>query len=125
MTPRGCGLVLLLSLGLWALILLAARAALADDGRWEVTVYRCHKAPCRTATGTVPRWGTVAVDPAMIPLGSLVRIEGLGEFRAEDTGAAVKGRVVDVYWDAPRELLLRWGRRRMRVSVIWKGANQR
>jgi 3D (Asp-Asp-Asp) domain-containing protein len=116
-TPRGCGLALLLSLALWTLIILVARVALADD-RWEVTVYRCYHSPCRTATGTVPRWGVVAVDPSVIPLGSRVRIEGLGEFIAEDTGAAVRGRVVDVYWDAPHDLLLKWGRRKARVEVL-------
>lgn len=117
MTPRGCGLALLLSLVLWTLILLGARAALAEE-RWEVTVYRCHATPCRTATGTVPRWGVVAVNPDVIPLGSRVMIEGLGEFVAEDVCPACRGRrVVDVYWDAPRELLLRWGRRSMAVVV--------
>jgi len=51
----------------------------------------------RTATGTIPRWGTVAVDPHVIPLGSTVYIHGLGIFRAEDTGGAVIGHHVDVF----------------------------
>ncbi len=33
-----------------------------------------------TATGTVPRWGVVAVDSSVIPLGSTVYIQGLGYF---------------------------------------------
>lgn len=51
----------------------------------------------RTATGTWPHWGTVAVDPSVIPLGSTVYIQGLGVFHAEDTGGAVLGRHVDVF----------------------------
>jgi 3D (Asp-Asp-Asp) domain-containing protein len=51
----------------------------------------------RTKTGTVPHWGTVAVDPQVIPLGSTVYIQGLGVFKAEDTGGAIVGHSVDVF----------------------------
>jgi 3D (Asp-Asp-Asp) domain-containing protein len=57
----------------------------------------------RTATGTYPHWGTVAVDPSIIPLGSTVYIQGLGVFHAEDTGGAVVGQHVDVYVDSAAE----------------------
>lgn len=51
----------------------------------------------RTRTGTIPHWGTVAVDPSVIPLGSTVYIQGLGVFKAEDTGGAIIGNSVDVF----------------------------
>jgi 3D (Asp-Asp-Asp) domain-containing protein len=55
----------------------------------------------RTATGTTPRWGTVAVDPQVIPLGSRLLIEGFDGtmFIAEDTGSAVRGNIVDVWFE--------------------------
>ena len=56
-----------------------------------------------TATGTYPHWGTVAVDPNVIPLGSTVYIQGLGVFHAEDTGGAVIGDHVDVFVDSVAE----------------------
>lgn len=48
-----------------------------------------------TYTGTVPVIGrTVAVDPTVIPLHSMIMIDGK-EYIAEDTG--VIGRVIDLY----------------------------
>ncbi len=57
----------------------------------------------RTATGTTPRWGTVAVDPQVIPLGTRLTIEGFEGtvFVAEDTGSAVRGQIIDIWFDDP------------------------
>lgn len=70
----------------------------------------------RTATGTTPRrnpngHSTIAVDPRVIPLGSLVYVEGYGYAVAEDTGGAIKGNIVDVYVNSQEEALTGWGRR--------------
>jgi uncharacterized protein YabE (DUF348 family)/3D (Asp-Asp-Asp) domain-containing protein len=54
-----------------------------------------------TFTGTkVTEGRTIAVDPKVIPLGWWVYIEGIGLRRAEDTGSAVKGQLIDVYFDS-------------------------
>jgi len=54
-----------------------------------------------TASGTkVAEGRTVSVDPDVIPLGWWVYIEGIGLRRAEDTGSAVKGKKIDVYFDS-------------------------
>lgn len=55
----------------------------------------------RTATGTrVTEGRTIAVDPGIIPLGWWVYIEGVGFRRAEDTGGAIKGNKIDIYYDS-------------------------
>lgn len=71
------------------------------DGTASVTMYTCVElGGCkRTASGIWPYEGVVAVDPHLIPLGSVVWIDGLGSFLAADTGAAVRGSHVDVYVD--------------------------
>ena len=88
----------------------ADRAALATAGgapagrALQMRVVGYHLAAStspRTATGTAPRWGTVAVDPRVIPLGSRLLIEGFEEmvFVAEDTGSSIRGNIIDVWFD--------------------------
>lgn len=55
----------------------------------------------KTASGTrVTEGRTIAVDPNVIPIGWWVYIEGIGFRRAEDTGGAIKGNKIDVYYDS-------------------------
>ncbi len=60
-----------------------------------------------TKSGERTRWGVVAVDPKVIPLGSHLRIDGLGDtvFTALDTGFGVQGRWVDVWYGTDGEAL--------------------
>ena len=50
----------------------------------------------RTATGAVVTYGIVAVDPAVIPLGTKMFVPGYGYAVAADTGGAVKGYIIDL-----------------------------
>lgn len=71
-----------------------------------------------TSTGTRTRWGVVAVDPRFIPLGSRLLIEGLdGVFVAEDTGSAIKGPRIDV-WFPDVIQALRFGIQYRQVTVL-------
>lgn len=55
----------------------------------------------RTASGTTVTEGrTIAVDKSVVPLGWWVYIEGIGFRKAEDTGGAIKGNKMDVYYDS-------------------------
>jgi 3D (Asp-Asp-Asp) domain-containing protein len=52
-----------------------------------------------TRTGSPVAWGTVAVDPYLIPLGSHMAIDGFSDlFVAADTGYGVQGAHVDVFF---------------------------
>ena len=75
-----------------------------------------------TATGaTVNRdpngYSTVAVDPRVIPLGTKLYIEGYGLAIAADTGGAIKGNIVDVYFNTYEECV-NWGRRNVNVYIL-------
>jgi 3D (Asp-Asp-Asp) domain-containing protein len=55
-----------------------------------------------TFSGNVTRWGTVAVDPEVIPIGSRLIIQGVpGVYEAEDTGSGVKGHWIDIWFPTP------------------------
>lgn len=92
-----------------------------EAGDFEATAYtlECGNGDGLTATMTVPREGrTIAVDPAVIRLGSKVFIPGLGWRVAEDTGGMIRGRVIDVYMGsglAARGAALCWGRKNVKV----------
>ncbi|NLK22051.1 MAG: DUF348 domain-containing protein [Epulopiscium sp.] len=70
-----------------------------------------------TATGTRARVGTVAVDPRVIPLGTKLYVEGYGYAVAEDTGGAIKGKKIDLYFDTKKEAL-QFGRQQRKVYIL-------
>ena len=54
----------------------------------------------------------------MIPLGSLVYIEGIGLRKAEDTGSAIKGHKIDIYIPDLEEALAFGVKENVRVFVL-------
>lgn len=69
-----------------------------------------------TFTGTKVHRGVAAVDPSVIPLGSELYIPGYGYVRAEDTGGAIKGNRVDLYFENKEEAF-KWGRKLLAITV--------
>jgi 3D (Asp-Asp-Asp) domain-containing protein len=68
----------------------------------------------------------VAADPAVLPLGSLIRVSGLaggfnGVYTVADKGSKVRGNTIDIYmsdcWQA-----VRFGRQRARVAVVQRSS---
>lgn len=88
---------------------------------YDICKQCCGKTDGITASGArATPYSTVAVDPAMIPLGSVVLVDyGDGElhqYRAEDTGSAIKGRCIDLCVSSHSEAL-QLGRRS--ATVYW------
>ncbi len=71
----------------------------------------------RTALGTKVGYGTVAVDPKVIPLRKHLWVEGYGFCIALDTGGAIKGMKIDLAHDSDAEAALE-GRTKRRVLVL-------
>jgi 3D (Asp-Asp-Asp) domain-containing protein len=71
----------------------------------------------RTATGVSVGWGIVAVDPSVIALGTRISIPGYGEGVAADTGGAVRGARIDLWFPTQAEALA-WGSRTITITLL-------
>ena len=77
-------------------------------GIFKLTAY-CPCTSCsgpygtQTATGVTAQEGrTVAVDPTVIPYGTVLVING-HEYVAEDCGGAVKGKIIDIFFNEHKD----------------------
>lgn len=83
----------------------------SKTGQFKATAYTHTDEGCdmTTATGTTVHWGTVAVDPTVIPYGTrmfIVTNDGAyvyGLSTAEDCGGAIKGNRLDLYFPTDPE----------------------
>ncbi|OPJ62296.1 3D domain-containing protein [Clostridium oryzae] len=62
-------------------------------------------------------YSTIAVDPSIIPYGTRLYIQGYGFAIAADTGSAIRGNKIDVYFNSYREAC-HWGVKYIRVYVL-------
>ena len=82
-----------------------------------------------TASGVNVRTGIAAADPDLLPVGSVVQVDKLGDryngiYTIMDTGPRVHGRHVDIYmWSCNEALAL--GRRPIQITVLRMGWNPR
>ncbi len=78
-------------------------------GSFKLTAYcpceECSEGYGRgTSTGVTATEGrTAAVDPDVVPYGTVIHINGLGDFVAEDCGGGVKGKHIDIYFESHKE----------------------
>jgi len=94
----------------------------------KATAYSKYDPGCNdyTATGTLARYGVVAVDPKVIPLGSKLYIMSsdgsfiYGHAVAEDTGGSIRGNRIDLYFDSVEQCMV-FGRRECTVYVLSEG----
>ncbi|QWC24779.1 DUF348 domain-containing protein [Bacillus haikouensis] len=81
----------------------------------------CNGCSGHTATGinlkVNPGAKVIAVDPSVIPLGSKVYVEGYGYAVAADTGGAIKGNKIDVFFSSQSDAY-RWGRKTIKIKIL-------
>src|SRR5699024_4266589 len=89
----------------------------------SATAYTAYCDGCSgiTATGVNliknPNQKVIAVDPNVIPLGTKVYVEGYGYATAEDTGGAIIGNRIDVYFPSKNQAL-NWGVQSVDVTIV-------
>jgi 3D (Asp-Asp-Asp) domain-containing protein len=95
----------------------SAGASWVTDGARTLTVTSTgYSLSGRTSTGLPVGFGIVAVDPAVIPLGTRITIPGYGEGVAGDTGGAVQGMTIDLWFPTLAQALA-WGRRAVTITL--------
>jgi 3D (Asp-Asp-Asp) domain-containing protein len=80
---------------------------------------KAHAAYGITKSGSKAEEGrTIAVDPAIIPIGTDVFIDGIGIRTAEDTGSAVRGARIDVFMEDLDQAVHFGVKRNVKVYVL-------
>jgi peptidoglycan DL-endopeptidase CwlO len=94
-----------------------AVAAAPAGGPGVLTVLATgYSLPGHTASGIPAGPGVVAVDPALIPIGSQLTIPGYGQGVAADTGGAIQGARIDLWFSSDAEARA-WGRRTVTIAI--------
>jgi cystine transport system substrate-binding protein len=91
-------------------------AAPAASGRTLTVSSTGYSLPGHTATGIPVGWGVIAVDPTVIPLGTRLTVPGYGEGVAADTGSAVRGATIDLWFPSLGQARA-WGRRTVTITL--------
>lgn len=93
-----------------------AAVAPAGNGRTITVSATGYALSGRTATGLPVGWGVTAVDPSVIPLGTHMTIPGYGEAVAADTGGAIVGSTIDLWFPTVAQANA-WGRRTVTITL--------
>ncbi|WP_342555098.1 3D domain-containing protein [Paenibacillus sp. FSL R7-0652] len=67
---------------------------------------------------------TIAADPKLFPMGSILYIPGYGYGIVADTGSAIKGNKIDLYFPTTKQVYKEWGKKDVEVQVIKQGAGK-
>ncbi|TDL30394.1 hypothetical protein E2R51_19015 [Jeotgalibacillus sp. S-D1] len=66
-------------------------------------------------------YSTIAADPDVFPIGSILFIPGYGYGIVADTGSAINGKIIDLYYDTVDDVFNEWGKKKVNVYVLKEG----
>jgi 3D (Asp-Asp-Asp) domain-containing protein len=66
-------------------------------------------------------YSTIAADKNVFPLGTVLYIPNYGYGVVADTGSAIKGNKIDLYFETVEDVYRLWGKQKLEVYVIKKG----
>lgn len=66
-------------------------------------------------------FSTIAADPHVFPLGTVMYIPGYGYGVVADTGSAIKGHIIDLYFETIEDVFSQWGKKSVDVYIIERG----
>ena len=77
----------------------------------------CGKSDGITASGLKVAEKRTLACPRELPFGTKLRIEGMGEYRCEDRGGAIKGNKIDIYVETKKEAFA-FGRQNLTAEIV-------
>ncbi|WEG13790.1 3D domain-containing protein [Pullulanibacillus sp. KACC 23026] len=66
-------------------------------------------------------FSTIAADTHIFPIGTILFIPGYGYGVVADTGSAIHGYKLDLYYNSVKDVYKEWGKRKVSVYIIKKG----
>jgi len=64
---------------------------------------------------------TIAADLSVFPLGTILYIPDYGYGVVADTGSAIKGHKIDLYFETVDDVYKQWGKKKVEVYVVKRG----
>lgn len=96
---------------------LVVKTASVESASYRTFTATAYSLRGRTASGERVRSGIIAADPRVLPLGTVVHIQGMGTFVVKDTGGAIKGNKIDIWMPSGA---MKFGRRKVQLRVVSK-----
>ena len=84
---------------------------------YTASVDECGKSDGKTASGLQVTEKRTLACPREYPFGTVISIEGMGEYRCEDRGGAIKGNHIDIYVKTKSEAFA-FGRQNLVARVV-------
>lgn len=69
-------------------------------------------------------YSTIAADTTVFPIGTVLYIPDYGFGVVADTGSAIKGNKLDLYYDTVDEVYAEWGKKTLDVYIIEEGSGK-
>ncbi|MCL6615572.1 MAG: 3D domain-containing protein [Anoxybacillus ayderensis] len=66
-------------------------------------------------------YSTIAADLNIFPIGTILFIPGYGYGVVADTGSAIKGHKIDLYYETVDDVYKHWGKKKVNVYVVKRG----
>lgn len=66
-------------------------------------------------------YSTIAADLNVFPLGTILFVPGYGYGVVADTGSAIKGNRLDLYYETVQDVYNQWGKKTIDVYIVEKG----
>lgn len=96
---------------------LVVKTASVESSVYKSFVATAYSLRGRMANGQTVHSGAIAADPRVLPIGTVVQIQGMGTYTVKDTGGAIKGNRIDIWMSSNAK---KFGRKVVKLTIVSK-----